>query len=125
MADTTITVGALDKKLCDLGSTQYGDYMREHPYSTVACGERQGSATAAQLPSVAASIIRIKACVSNAGNVYLGGSGVTKPDGTTDTSTGLELCPGDDTGWLPVSNLNIFYIICDNAGDDITYIALS
>lgn len=98
-----------------------------HPVglSTVAVGERQGSATAVQMPTVSAKFVRVKAVVSNAGNVYLGGSGVTKPDGTTDTTTGLELAPGDDSGWLPASNLNVFYIICDNATDDVTYMVLA
>ena len=84
-------------------------------------GERAGSATAVQLPSVRGSYVRIAAVASNAGNVYLGLIGVTKPDGTTDTTTGIELTPGD---WIEfkVTNLNEVYMICDNAGDDITYI---
>jgi hypothetical protein len=101
--------------------------LNVHPtgLSTVAVGERQGSATAVQMPTVSAKFVRVKACVSNAGNVYLGGASVTKPNGTTDTTTGLELAPGDDTGWLPASNLNVFYIICDNATDDVTYMVLA
>jgi len=93
-------------------------------YSTVACGELQGSATALQMPSVACKLVKFKARNDNAGNVYIGTSGVTKPDGTTDTTTGFELDAGEETGWLPASNLNIFYRICDNAGDDLTYIVL-
>lgn len=98
-----------------------------HPtaLSTVACGELQGSATALQCPTVTSVYVRFKACVSNAGNVYIGGASVTKPDGTTDTTTGLELTPGDDTGWLPASNVNKFYRICDNAGDDCVYLILA
>ena len=93
--------------------------------STVACGELQGSVTTLQMPSVACKYARFKGALSNAGNVYIGGAGVTKPNGTTDITTGLELSAGDDTGWLPVSNLNIFYRICDNAGDDLTYMVLT
>lgn len=127
MADTTVSIGAggLDKKLADVGSTTYADYMREHPYGTIACGEVAGSAVAAQLPDVACNYARIKACLSNVGNVYVGGAGVTKPDGTTDTTTGLGLAPGEDTGWLPIANLNKLYVICDNATDDLTYLALA
>ena len=94
------------------------------PINLVGVGERAGSATAVQLPSVAGSMILIKALASNAGNVYLGGAGVTKANGTTDTTTGIELTPGDMTPWLPLSNLDNLYIICDNAGDDITYMVL-
>lgn len=90
---------------------------------TLLCGELQGSASALQLPSIICFLVRFKASSSNAGNVYLGGSGVTKVDGTTDTTTGLRLEPGDDTGWIqvPGRNLNAFYRICDNAGDALTY----
>lgn len=93
-------------------------------YSTVATGELQGSATALQLPDIACKLVKIKARNDNTGNVYLGGAGVTKPDGTTDTTTGIELDAGEETGWLPIDNLNRLYRICDNAGDDLTYLVL-
>lgn len=93
--------------------------------TTVACGELAGNAAATQMPSVACKLIKFKAEIDNAGNVYIGGSTVTKADGTTDTTTGLQLAAGEETPWMPVTNANIFYRICDNAGDDLTYIALS
>lgn len=94
-------------------------------FATVKAGELQGSATALQLPDITCAIVKFKALASNAGNVYLGGAGATVPNGTTDITSGLELAPGDDSGWIPIDNLNRFYRICDNAGDDLTYIALS
>lgn len=94
------------------------------PIEVVASGERAGSVTAIQLPGVAGSMFWIKAVASNAGNVYLGLSGVTVVDGTTDTTSGFELTPGDMIGPLPANNLNDFYIICNNAGDDITYLVM-
>jgi hypothetical protein len=91
-------------------------------------GELAGSTTAAQMPSVSGSMVRFKARDDNAGNVYIGYSGVTKPNGSTDTTTGFPLDAGDDSGWVPFSsavtsgdNLNDFYYICDNAGDDLIY----
>jgi hypothetical protein len=75
--------------------------------SKVVSGELQGSASAVQGPDIACLQVTFKALASNAGNVYLGGAGVTVADGTTDTTTGL------------------VYRICDNAGDDLTYIALT
>lgn len=101
------------------------DDFQHNPLTAIACGELQGSATALALPSVPCIMVRFKALISNAGNVYLGGAGVTKQDGTTDVTTGLELCPGDDTGWISIDNLNRFYRICDNAGDDLSYLALT
>jgi len=94
-------------------------------YDAVACGELQGSAAALQMPTVTCKLVRFKARIDNAGNVYIGGAGVTLPNGTTDATTGIELVAGQDTGWLPVSNLNRFYRICDNAGDDLTYVCLA
>jgi len=89
----------------------------------VATGEIAGSATAKQLPDVAvAGTVLIKALAGNSGNVYLGIAGtVTKADGTQDATTGLELDSGDQVE-LAVSNLNELYIICDNAGDDLSYV---
>jgi uridylate kinase len=86
-------------------------------------GELAGSATAVQMPDVQCHYVRFKARDDNAGNVYIGGAGVTKPDGTTDTTTGFQLDAGDDTGWIPCDNVNRFYRICDNVGDDLVYLA--
>lgn len=87
-------------------------------------GEQAGSVTAKQLPDIACRLVTIKAVKSNVGNVYVGASGVTKVNGADDATTGYELAAEQETGWLPVDNLNRLFIICDNAGDDITYIAL-
>jgi len=105
-----------------------GDYTPDvdiKPHTAVVCGELAGSITALQMPSVACAAVRFKAVIGNGGNVYIGGAGVTVVDGTTDTTSGFELDAGEETGWLAVNNLNIFYRICNNAGDDLTYIALS
>ncbi|MDO8671243.1 MAG: hypothetical protein Q7O66_07400 [Dehalococcoidia bacterium] len=99
------------------------DVVTDPVYSTIANGELQGSASALQLPSVACRGVFLKAAYDNAGRVYVGGSGVTVKDGTTDTTSGIELNAGDEI-FLPVTNLNILYRICDNAGDDLTYFAL-
>lgn len=98
--------------------------MNEQTLDRIATGEVSGSATAKQLPNIPCSMVKIKAVGSNAGNVYIGGSGVTKVDGTTDITTGYELDALEQTDWLPISNLNLLYLIGDNAGDDIVYIAL-
>lgn len=92
-------------------------------YTVFPTGELAGSATAVQMPNVPCSMVNFKAVLDNAGNVCVGGAGVTLPDGTTDTTTGFQLGPGDETGFLPADNLNRFYRICDNAGDDLTYMS--
>jgi hypothetical protein len=92
-------------------------------YGIVASGELQGSATYLQLPDVPCHMAYISACADNAGNVYLGTSAsVTVANGTTDVTTGLRLGAGDMVV-LPITNLNLLFRICDNAGDDLTYLA--
>lgn len=97
--------------------------MPSFPTRTYKHGELAGSATAAQGPDVQVSFVRFKAAFDNAGRVYLGASnGVTKKDGSTDVTTGYELSAGEETPWLPAENVNLFWYICDNAGDDLTYL---
>jgi hypothetical protein len=101
------------------------DLVQYDTFTSVKCGEVAGSVTATQMPNLPCDgAALIQAAESNTGNVYLGGAGVTKPDGSTDTTTGIELEPGEGIQFMPISNLNIFYYICDNAGDDILYMIL-
>lgn len=100
--------------------------MADTPLSlqTVLSGEIQGGTTLEQLPDVPCVQVKFRALASNSGNVYIGGSGVTVPDGVTDATSGYELDAGQDTDWIPVENLNKLYRISDNNGDDLVYIAL-
>jgi hypothetical protein len=94
----------------------------------VGTGEIAGSATAAAMPALVCKWVKFKALNDNAGRVFIGiASGLTKPDNATDATTGLCLSPNEETDWLPApkGNMNGFRRICDNAGDDLTYIALS
>ena len=93
-------------------------------YTKVQSGEIAGSATAAVLPTIACSMVWFKAVASNAGKVYLGVAGVTVVNGTADATSGIELAAGDMIGPIPITNLNLLYLICDNAGDDLTYFAV-
>lgn len=93
-------------------------------YHKVQSGELAGSASAVQMPDIPCRMVIFKAQIANAGNVYIGGPGVTAIDGTTDITTGIELDAGEYSPWFEVPNLNVFYRICNNAGDDLTYIAL-
>ncbi len=94
------------------------------PFSTPMSGELAGSITEVQMPDIACSVVKFKAVADNVSNVYVGAEDVTIVSGGTDTTTGLELAPGDETGWLIIDNLNRFWRICDAAGDDLTYMAL-
>jgi hypothetical protein len=101
-------------------------FVRMQAYTSVISGELAGSASAVQMPDRASALVKFKASYNNAGRVYLGASAsVTKADGATDITTGLQLSAGEETGWIPIENLNRFWRICDNAGDALTYWALN
>ena len=80
-----------------------------------------------QFPDVAGRYVRLKARYANVGKVYVGiqGDTVTKLDGTTDAASGFELAAGDDTGWIPIDNLNRLKGIGDNATDSVGYIVIA
>jgi hypothetical protein len=103
--------------------------VREGPFSTRTTGEIAGSLTARQCPTVAGlsipcKMVRFKAKAANAGNVYLGTSAnVTALTGADNQTAGYQLASGEDTGWILAANVNAFWIICDNAGDGLTFMA--
>lgn len=101
------------------------DTKRIEDCTLTATGELAGATSATQGPSVTAKFVRFKARSDNTGSVYLGISGVTAPNGTTDTTSGLELIASEDTGWIPATNVSNFYRICTAAEDDLTYWVLT
>ena len=89
-------------------------------------GEVGGSTTALQLPTKAGRYFRVKAQGDNAGIVAVGiASDLTLPNGSTDTTSGWPLAAGEETGWLPLTNLDVLWMRCTNAGDDIAYWVLA
>ena len=98
--------------------------MDVQAYKTVLSGGIEAPTTAVQMPDVPCSVVKIRALGTNSGNVYIGGSGVTVPNGSTNATAGYELDAGQDTDWIPVENLNKFYLITNNIGDSVCYIAL-
>ena len=89
-------------------------------------GEIEGSAVAKQLPNIpVAGTVKFKARATNAGNVYVGlSAAVTVAGSTQDVTTGFELDAGDELE-LSVTNLNLLWIICDNAEDDLFYLLIT
>lgn len=100
--------------------------MADVPLSlqTIATGEIRCSTQAEKMPDIDCVMVKFKARSGNSGSIYIGGSGVTVPEGNTDITSGFELAAGDDSGWLSVENLNKFYRICSTNGDGLTYLAL-
>ena len=92
-------------------------------------GEVQGSATAAQIPSNLrreCKRVLIRAASDNAGSVYIGfTSGVTKADGTSDITSGIEITKTDPPLVMDIPRTDDIWYICTNAGDDFTILILS
>jgi hypothetical protein len=88
----------------------------------IVSGELVGVTSATQLPDIPCNRVTLKAEAANPTFVYLGGAGVTKKDGSTDATTGLQLDASEQVT-LEISNLNLLYRICDATGDVLTYIA--
>lgn len=102
---------------------------RIQPYKNIRTGELISSTASGtgskQGPDIACDMVKFIAHVSNGGNINLGwNAGVTVTDGTADTSTGLILAPGKDSGWIPVANVNLIFYIGTTAGDKLTYMAM-
>ena len=93
-------------------------------YKTVKSGVVQGGTTRAQMPDVPCSRVNIKALIDNAGNVHIGGAGVTVPGSETNQTGGFSLDAGQETGWLDIDNLNKLWMITDNNADDVSYLVL-
>lgn len=106
----------------DIGDVDVTSTVHPTGLTVAGNGELAGVTSATQCPTLACKYVLLKARWANTGYVYLGLTGVTKPDGTTDTTTGIQLGAGE-SALIPVSNLNQLYRICDATGDCLTYIA--
>jgi hypothetical protein len=95
------------------------------PYTAPLSGAVMCGTVATQLPNVACKLVRFKARTANSGTVFMGTSGVTAAGTVTDTTSGLPLVAGDDTGWIPIDNLSRFFIISGGSPNVITYLALN
>lgn len=95
-------------------------------YTVVRTGELVSSSIAArQATNVPCELVKIKAHPANTGYINIGwNAGVTVTDGVEDTSTGFILGGGDDTGWIPIRNLNLLFYKGTVTGDKLTYIAM-
>ena len=123
MAITTLDGGGKSKTLKSTEvSSEHILHRIIEPMTLQETGERDVTNSAVQAPTVTAKLIRIRAKISNVGNIYYGKSGVTVPDGTQDATSGIPLMPGEDSGFLPAENLDELYVIGDEAsGDDYHY----
>jgi hypothetical protein len=99
---------------------------RPYPYTTVRTGELIVAVTAKQCPNIACDMIKFRTHPLNTGYIHIGwNASVSITDGTQDTSTGLILGPGSDSGWIPVTNMSLLFYIGSVAGDKITYMSIA
>ena len=87
-------------------------------------GEIALTSVSQQLPNISCYQVKFKARAINAVPVYIGPSGTTIGDGSTDATTGFELSAKEETGFVPVRNLNEFYALASAGVGQLTYLAL-
>jgi hypothetical protein len=79
-----------------------------------------------QGPNIKCKMAIFFADPGNTGVVHLGlSTGVTASDGSTDTTTGIALSAGRDSGWIPFKNLQDAYLIADAASQSVTYMTVT
>jgi hypothetical protein len=89
-------------------------------------GELAGSVSAVQLPNRRCKGVIFNVKAGAAAKFYIGGdAGVTIPNGSTDTTSGIELAAGQSTPILPCENLNVFWVIASAASDSLSYLILT
>ena len=89
---------------------------------TMFSGELKGSTDAKQLPDKAYNYAYLKAATDNTGVIYVGPAGVTRPVGSSDsTTTGFPLSAGQVLPLDGEGNLKSIYFIGTAATDDLIY----
>ena len=113
----------------EAGEVFYHDGGAKHtiyaPLATVASGEVIVGDSAAVLPTIACKMVYFRTSGTNAGTIYIGGAGVTAPNGTLDATTGFPLIANEQLGPIPIANVNQFYGIASAASQGLIYLAVS
>jgi hypothetical protein len=94
-------------------------------YDNLTSGEHIAGTAIAALGTVDASLVKFKSRHTNTGTIYIGGVGVTIPNGTADAMSGWPLTAGEESPWIPISNLSKFYSIASVAAQSVIYWVLS
>lgn len=85
-------------------------------YDEVLTGTIVVGTSAAQLAkNIPCRLVKFKPLSTNAASIFLGYS-----DGVL-TTNGFELEPGDDSGWFPITNLNLLFGISASATQALRY----
>lgn len=94
-------------------------------YDTFATREVVAGTTAAVAGTYAYKYAWVQAAPANTGTVYFGGTGVTIPNGTADTTSGWGLTAGNSFGPLPGGNLNQLGVIATADGQSVVIVTVA
>jgi len=97
--------------LTNVGSFAYGGIQQAYSFNRFDVTGLGVTTARLRGPDFQVSMVNIKASAANGATVmvYIGGS-------TVDANNGWGLAPGESTGWIPISNLNLIYFIGSAAG---------
>ena len=91
----------------------------------VRSGELVYKVAAEQMPQLYGDKVVFQGNPNNDGNVYIGGPGVTVPDESADTTSGISLDAGVFSPVFEFKDLSQFYYIMDTEGDSLIYFIIS
>ena len=107
------------------GGTGFSPFSGGQSIQSFKTGALAGSVAAVRCNPLPCSYVNFLAPKSNTGEVYIGpDTSVTVEAGTTNYTAGWELQAGQQTGWLPVSDMSMFAYICDAAADDLLFFVI-
>ena len=86
--------------MSDQGSFSFGGQQRSFSFGCLHADRVPTSITGVRCPTVSCEWVMFQNDPASTGNLFVGG------DRLPVVGSGVELEPGDSTGWIPISNLN-------------------
>ncbi len=122
MVVAKISLGETSVDRGDLGDPAIPLNVENQVYQIRRTGETLVPTSPIQLPNNPCRYARIRARAGNDGIIAIGWSNaVTLPNGTNNTTAGIEMEARDDTHWIPLDNLNRIWAIASNTGDSLVW----
>lgn len=124
--DIKVVLWDIRNALVGAWSSTLGALLVSHkPLTYIDTGELGGVVVATPLPNVVCKYAKVMAVIGNSGFVYIGPANVGPAAAASNPNTGFQLGSGDNTGWLPIDNLNRLFYVCTGAGDEAIWMILA
>ncbi len=91
------------------------------PFDEVLTGVETVGTSVTRLTSRPFTMVRFKAASANAASIFVAAA---TESATLTVANGFEIEPGDDTGWIPIDNLNLLEAISASSNQKLQYMAV-